>query len=50
MNDNFKKTNVDLCVCCGNVIPEGVMVCYKCKEQNNISAIKSKKEANKKLK
>jgi len=49
MNDKFKKTNVDLCVCCGNVIPEGVMVCYECKEKNIKKETKTKK-ANKNFK
>lgn len=22
--------NVDVCVCCGNIVPEGTMVCDKC--------------------
>lgn len=24
--------NVDTCVCCGKIIPEGRMVCHKCSE------------------
>ena len=32
MNEN-QNYNVNLCVCCGTVIPEGTMVCYECKER-----------------
>ena len=24
--------NVDRCVCCGDVIPEGSMICWKCQK------------------
>ena len=27
--------NVDICVSCGNVVPEGTMVCYECKQKLN---------------
>ena len=42
MKENNKKSNVDVCVCCGNVIPEGVMVCYECKEQTQKNTNKAK--------
>jgi len=29
--------NVDRCVCCGNIIPEGTMVCAECIEKTNHS-------------
>ena len=25
--------NVDICVSCGNVVPEGTVVCYECKQK-----------------
>lgn len=27
--------NVDICVCCGTVIPEGMMVCIECQNKYN---------------
>lgn len=31
----IENTNVDRCVCCGEVVPEGKMVCPLCESQVN---------------
>lgn len=36
--------NVDLCVCCGDVVPEGTMVCFKCQNRYKDIADKSPAE------
>ena len=33
--------NVDLCVCCGDVVPEGTMLCFKCQNRYKDIAGKS---------
>lgn len=33
--------NVDLCVCCGDVVPEGTMLCFKCQNRYKDIADKS---------
>lgn len=29
--------NVDFCVCCGNIVPEGTMVCDKCNSEYKVN-------------
>ena len=38
------NTNSDLCVCCGEPVPEGRMVCFSCESQpiQNIAPIPDK--------
>ena len=33
MEINLSNYNNDVCVCCGNPLPEGLMVCSICKEK-----------------
>ena len=32
----IESANVDTCVCCGEVVPEGRMVCYVCEGKYNM--------------
>jgi hypothetical protein len=32
----ISKTSVDLCVCCGEYIPEGRMVCPQCEKKSQM--------------
>ena len=29
----IESSNVDTCVCCGEIVPEGRMVCYACEDK-----------------
>lgn len=43
MKQNNKNTYLDLCVCCGSIIPEGKMVCAQCEKQIYTNEKKNKK-------
>lgn len=38
--------NVDTCVCCGNIIPEGRMVCHKCSGTEHNTSYKQRPTSN----
>ena len=40
-----RKTDLDVCVCCGNPVPEGRMVCVACEEEDIKIAPKERKES-----
>lgn len=29
--------SADICVCCGEIVPEGQMICWKCEHADNIA-------------
>lgn len=33
---NNKENFPDICVCCGALVPEGVMVCWNCEHKNDV--------------
>ena len=43
----IKNFNINICVCCGKVIPEGIMVCLEC--ENSIKPKENKKRNRKGL-
>ena len=45
---NEQYGNTDICVCCGNPVPEGMMVCNVCNQAtNSTTGNKNSKKKNK---